>query len=164
MLPSRRSSPRRAERVVAREIAASTAAKYAESFIALREVLGSQIIDEIDVSATRRAFTELTARRGRYAANRALSVLRLALRVAMQRGYRDQSAPDPVAAVTKHRETRRGVQFSSDELARIGVAIAEEEARRPEARDTIAAIRLLALTGARRREITSLAWGEVDLA
>ena len=43
-------------RVEAGEITASTAAKYAESFTALREVLGSHLVDEIDGQAVRRAF------------------------------------------------------------------------------------------------------------
>ena len=55
----------------------------------------------------------------------------------------------------------RGLEFSDEELALLGAALNAEEERRPEASDTVAAIRLLALTGARRREITGLTWGEV---
>jgi integrase len=150
-------------RIEAREITASTAAKYAESFAALREVLGSHLVDEIDGQAVRRAFTEITKNRGRYAANRALSALSLVLRLAADAGYRSSTAPNPTADVTRNREVPRGLEFSDDELARLGVALDAEEDRRPEASDTVASIRLLALTGARRREITGLTWGEVDL-
>jgi integrase len=150
-------------RVEAREITASTAAKYAESFAALREVLGAHLLDEIDGQDVRRAFAEVTKNRGRFAANRALSALALVLRLAVDSGYRSPTAPNPVADVTRNREVPRGLEFSDDELARLGAALDAEEDRRPEASDTIASIRLLALTGARRREITGLTWGEVDL-
>jgi integrase len=150
-------------RVAAGEITASTAAKYAESFAALREVLGADLLDEIDGQAVRRAFAEITKTRGRYAANRALSALALVLRLAADAGYRSPTAPNPTEDVTRNREVPRGLEFSDDELARLGAALEAEEDRRPEASDTIASIRLLALTGARRREITGLTWGEVDL-
>jgi integrase len=150
-------------RVEAREITASTAAKYAESFAALREVLGSHLLDEIDGQDVRRAFAEVTKTRGRFAANRALSALALVLRLAADTGYRSPTAPNPIADVTRNREVPRGLEFSDDELARLGAALDAEEERRPEASDTVAAIRLLALTGARRREVTGLTWGEVDL-
>jgi len=150
-------------RVEAREIAASTAAKYAESFVALRDVLGSHLVDEIDGQAVRRAFSEIGRNRGRYAANRALSALSLVLRLAADGGYRSPTAPSPTADVVRNREVPRGLEFSDEELARLGVALDAEEERRPEASDTVTSIRLLALTGARRREITGLTWGEVDL-
>jgi integrase len=150
-------------RVQAKEITASTAAKYADSFAALRETLGTRFLDEIDSPAVRRAFAEITKERGRYAANRALSALSLVLKSAADAGYRSPTAPDPTADIVRNREVRRGLEFSDDELARLGATLEAEQNRRPEASDTIAAIRLLALTGARRREITGLTWGEVDL-
>jgi integrase len=151
------------QRVDALEIRASTAAKYAENFAALTEVLGDRPLDEIDGRATRRAFAEITKARGRFAANRCLCVLRIVLRLAADAGDRDASARDPTADISLHRESPRGLEFSDVELASLGAALDAEEQRRPAARDTVAAIRLLALTGARRREITSLTWGEVDL-
>ncbi|HSS52509.1 MAG TPA: site-specific integrase [Thermoanaerobaculia bacterium] len=150
-------------RVEAREITASTAVKYAESFAALRGALGADLLDEIDGQTVRRAFAEISKERGRYAANRALSALSLILRLAVDSGYRSPTAPNPTADVVRNREVPRGLEFSDDELARLGAALDAEEERRPEASDTIASIRLLALTGARRREITSLTWGEVDI-
>jgi integrase len=150
-------------RVEAREITASTAAKYAESFGALRDSLGEHLLDEIDGQAVRRAFAEVTKNRGRYAANRALSVLGLVLKLAADAGYRSPTAPNPTLEVTRNREVPRGLEFSDEELARLGAALEAEEGRRPESSDTVSAIRLLALTGARRREITGLTWGEVDL-
>jgi integrase len=151
------------QRVAAREIRASTAAKYAENFAALKEILGDRPLDEIDARAARRAFADITTARGRYTANRCLCVLRLVLRFGVDTGDRTPNAADPTADISLHREPPRGIEFSDDELARLGSALDAEEQKRPEALDTVAAIRLLALTGARRREITSLTWGEVDL-
>ncbi len=71
--------------------------------------------------------------------------------------------PNPTLEIRRNSEVARGLEFSDEELARLGAALDAEEARRPEASDTVTAIRLLALTGARRREITGLTWGEVDL-
>ncbi len=51
-------------RVEAKEITASTAVKYAESFAALREALGAHLVDEIDGQAVRRAFAEITKAAG----------------------------------------------------------------------------------------------------
>ena len=47
-------------RVEAKEITASTAANYAESFTALWDALGAHLVDEIDGQAVRRAFAEIT--------------------------------------------------------------------------------------------------------
>lgn len=152
------------QRVSSGEIRASTAAKYGECLKNLRAVLGDRTLTEIDERTTRRAFADITRQRGPYAANRALSVLRLVLRLARDFGYRDRTVPDPTREIKTHREARRGREFSAGELARLGAALAGEEERRPDSADTVAAIRLLALTGARRREITGLVWGEVDFA
>jgi integrase len=147
-----------------REIRASTVEKYAKNFAALRGILGDQPLDEIDGQAARRAFADITTARGRYAANRCLCVLRLVLRLAVDAGDRTASAADPTAGISLHREPPRGLEFSEDELARLGTALDAEEQRRPEAHDTVAAFRLLTLTGARRREITSLTWGALGFS
>jgi hypothetical protein len=52
----------------------------------LREVLGAHLRDEIDGQDVRRAFAGVTKNRGRFAANRALSALALALRLAADAG------------------------------------------------------------------------------
>jgi integrase len=150
-------------RVAAREIRASTALSYVESFALLKEALGLRLVEEIDDHAVRRAFADISENHGPYAANHALSILRMALKLACEHGHRDRNEPDPTASITRHREAKRGMEFTADELARLGAALDAEERRRSDAHDTVAAIRLLALTGARRREITELTWGEVDL-
>ena len=83
---------------------------------------------------TRRAFATLTQERGPYAANRALTVLRFVLRLAGELGYRNRREPDPTLEIKRHREARRGREFSGAELARIGAALdAEVESARPPA-------------------------------
>ena len=150
-------------RVRTGELKAGTAKSYLGCVDNLEQVLGERTLNEIDDLVTRRAFAELTQERGPYAANRALGVLRAVLRLARDLGYRDRRLADPTLEIKQHREVRRGRELSDDELARIGSALDEIERHRPDRADTVAAIRLLTLTGARRREITDLTWGEVDL-
>jgi integrase len=90
-------------------------------------------------------------------------LVRTLIEFAVRKRYRDASAPNPAATVKKNRERRRGRELTPRELERVGVELAREEAARPEAADTVTAIRLLILTGARRREVTGLEWSEVDL-
>lgn len=150
-------------RVRTGELRATTAKGYQVCLENLEQVLGEWTLNEIDDLVTRRAFAELTQERGPYSANRALGVLRAMLRLARDLGYRDRRLADPTLEIKRHREVRRGRELSDDELARIGAALDEIEHHRPERAETVAAVRLLALTGARRREITDLTWGEVDL-
>jgi hypothetical protein len=102
-------------RVAAHELRASTAVKYTEHFAALKEALGHRLLEEIDEYAARRAFAEISERRGPYTANRALGVLRMVLRLACERGYRARSEPDPTAHIALHREAKRGLEFTGFE-------------------------------------------------
>ena len=67
---------------------------------------------------------------------------------------------NPVLGVKKFREGRKERYLSADEMARLGDALkAAEESELPGA---LTAIRLLALTGARRGEILNAEWSQVD--
>ncbi len=95
---------------------------------------------------------------------------------------------NPAAGIEKYREQGKDRYLTTEEFARLGVAIREAETvgiewlppdparpaskharQRPETRRTIisrhaaAALRLLIFTGARLREILHLKWSEVDL-
>jgi integrase len=70
---------------------------------------------------------------------------------------------NPCRGVKKYRDRNRERYLSTTELARLGEAIAAAEAANSESLFAIAAIRLLLLTGARRNEILTLRWREVDL-
>ena len=63
-------------------------------------------LDEIDGQVARFAFSEISKRRGRYAANRTLSTLNTILKLAVDAGYRSSSAPNPIADVKRNREVR----------------------------------------------------------
>ena len=66
---------------------------------------------------------------------------------------------NPVRYIERNLENKRARFLSPDELARLGEALTEYE---PCHFFAVAALRLLILTGARRGEILSLRWDEVD--
>jgi integrase len=86
-------------------------------------------------------------------ANRVLSLLSTILNVARRRGVVPENHANPCRDVRKFKERKRDRYLSPTELVAIGDALAAEEARRPHA---VAAVRVLALTGARPIEMLSL--------
>ena len=119
-----------------------------------------------------------------YAANRAVAVWGKAFTWAASRGLVPEGA-NPTKGLQKYREQGRERFLTSDELARLGAALAEGESiglpyqideTKPKAKHApkrdnrlvkldpfaIAAIRLLILTGARLREILDARWSQVD--
>jgi integrase len=96
-----------------------------------------------------------------YVANRCMALLRHMLKMARRWGVLEAGLADPTAGVTLYREAAIERFLSAEEAARLGTALQAEESRSPIA---VAAIRLLALTGARASEIRCLRWSEVDLA
>ncbi len=95
------------------------------------------------------------------AANRTLELLSHMLNVAEKWGLRPDGS-NPCRHVEKYKLMKRERYLSSDELARLGHALAEAERTRTERPDAFAAIRLLILTGCRRSEILTLRWEHVD--
>jgi integrase len=129
----------------------------------VEQALGHLPVDAVEPQDVERAFSRWTEENGPGAANQAVRLVRTLIEFAVSRRYRDASAPNPAVTIKKNRERRRGRELTPRELEQVGVELAREEAERPDAADTVAAIRLLILTGARRREITGLTWSEVDL-
>ena len=74
-------------------------------------------------------------------------------------------APDtnPTHKLKKYKETARRRFLSDDETARLGAALAEAEHTKTERPASIAAVRLLLLTGCRLGEILTLQWDWVDI-
>lgn len=95
---------------------------------------------------------------GEGAATRTLRTFSVVLNYAVQRGYIDAN---PSVAVRKTPDAKCERFLSPDELARLGEALRERDAGTDA--KSVAVIRLLALTGCRRREIEGLRWSEVDL-
>ncbi len=146
-----------------RGVRASTLAKYREAFRLLREELGGSLIDELKASKVEAAFRRWRAERGEQAAAKALLILRMLLKLAVRLKLRDRHADDPTEALKMPKPAVRGYKFKPEQYRAIGEALDHEVSIRPVYADAAQAIRLLALTGCRRREITELTWAEVDL-
>lgn len=94
-------------------------------------------------------------------ANLTRGVLSKALQLAEVWGWRPEGT-NPCRYVKKYKIGARERFLSAAELGRLGDALADAEAEKPEWERAVAAIRLLALTGCRRGEILGLRWDEVD--
>src|SRR4051812_28246844 len=90
-----------------------------------------------------------------YQANRTVALLSRLFNLAIRWGWR---ADNPAKGIERNQETKRHRYLSSDELARLTVALAEHP-------DQQAAniLRLLLLTGARRGEVQAAKWADFDL-
>jgi len=118
-----------------------------------------------DVTVGKTAADERTGFRGRAivkggpgTAARATAILGAMLSFAAERGL---IPANPAKGVKLHPAKRRERFLSADEMARLGEALADEELK-SEAAPSVAAIRLLILTGCRKGEITTLQWRYVD--
>ena len=91
------------------------------------------------------------------AANRAFEILRSMMFRAEEWGFREPGT-NPCVGIRKNPRRNIARFLDSDELARLGKALDVHEARWPE---SVAAIRLLALTGCRRSEVLNLRWRDI---
>ena len=96
-----------------------------------------------------------------YQANRVLAVLSKMFSWAEPKGYRESSS-NPCRHVEKNPEKGRERFLSEDELVRLADVLNKAEHDGTENPYTIAAIRMLVFTGARRGEILTLEWSHVD--
>jgi integrase len=94
-------------------------------------------------------------------ANRTLAVLSKAFNLCEIWGWRPDGS-NPVRHVPRFRENKRERFLSEAELLRLAEAINEVERLQLEEPASIAAIRLILLTGCRSGEIKGLRWSEVD--
>lgn len=96
-----------------------------------------------------------------YQANRVLGLLSKLFAWCELVGLRSDRT-NPTLHIQKYKEIKRECLLSDDDLARLGQAILEVEQVEGVSPYTIAALRLLILTGARLREILNLKWSEVN--
>ena len=96
-------------------------------------------------------------------ANRVLALLSSAYTKAAEWGEVAEGM-NPTRGVERYAEKPRKRYLSAGELEAVGRALAELEAEGQVSPYALAAIRMIALTGARRDEVLTLRWADVDLA
>jgi integrase len=127
----------------------------------VRPELGARKAAEItytDIDRLHRKLTKTSARKktgAPYAANRLLALLSKMFSLSIRWGMRSDN---PARGVERNNEERRYRYLSGDELRRLTDALATHSSQ-----SAANAIRLLLLTGARRREVLSATWDQFDL-
>lgn len=135
--------------------------------------LGSKEIEAVeleDIEAVHRALWETPA-----SANRALTVISAVIGYAERRRFRPIGS-NPCQLVERLKESPQAPRFSVEELHDLGTALRDAEAADEISPGAVLAVKLLALTGARRSEIIShalvgrrpeggggLRWRDIDL-
>ncbi|MER9142037.1 site-specific integrase [Mesorhizobium sp. M0871] len=121
----------------------------------MRDVAAGKTAADIKTKARGRAIVE----GGKGTAARTVGLLGGIFSFAVSRQLR---ADNPVRGVKRYPDQKGEKFLSAAELARVGSALAEAEAAGANPAG-VAVIRLLAFTGARKSEIATLKWSEVDL-
>ena len=119
----------------------------------LMPVLGQRKVAEItynDIDGIHRKITK----RAPYRANRVVALLSKMFGLAIKRRWREDN---PAKGIERNQESKRKRYLSNDELARLTEALAAYSDQH-----IADAIRLLLLTGARRGEVLSLTWDQID--
>ncbi len=115
-------------------------------------------------AVTRADFSALhhSLKRKPYAANRTLALASKMFSLAERWGMRPEGS-NPAKNIDRFREEKRQRFLSREEVARLWVVLASEEASAKVSASAIAAIKLLVLTGRRLNEVLGLEWDWVDL-
>jgi len=121
--------------------------------------LGMQRVDTLtraDVARLHHGMREVPG-----AANRVLALVSKMCALAEQWGLREPGT-NPVRGIERFREKRRERHLRPAELSRLGDVLRQVERERTEHPSSVALIRLLLLTGARRGEVLGLRWESID--
>ena len=138
----------------------STTAEYHRlARLYILPVLQHRLVRDIGRSDVVRLHSSLAAKP--YQANRVAALLSKFFNWCERQGYRPDGS-NPCRHVEKFGETKRERFLSSEELTRLGAALRAAAAERTASPWIVAAIRLLALTGARLSEILTLKWEFVN--
>lgn len=115
-------------------------------------------------AVTRADFSALhqSLKRKPYAANRTLALASKMFSLAERWGMRPEGS-NPAKNIDRFREEKRQRFLSREEVARLWMVLASEEASAKVSASAIAAIKLLVLTGRRLNEVLGLQWDWVDL-
>lgn len=146
---------------VARKCRPSTQYEYkrsVEKFI--NPALGSLSIGDVTTADVARFHYKL--RDIPYQANRTIEVLSKMMGLAEKWHHRPPNT-NPCKGLEKYPEEKRERFLTKQELDHLHEVLNDAEAKSTENRYFIAAIRLLLMTGARLREITTLKWSYIDL-
>ena len=135
---------------------ASTVLDY-QSMIALhiKPALGRLKVAEVTFTDIDRLHRKLTAAGYPYRANRVVAVLSKMFSLAVKWKMRDDN---PVKGVERNKEFNRRRYLDGDELVRLTKALAKYPNQQ-----TANIFRLALLTGARRGEVLSMRWADIDL-
>lgn len=127
--------------------------------VTLLPMLGQRNIRDITYADISKLHASLS--KTPYKANRCIALLSKMFSLAEQWGVRDRHS-NPCRDITKYKERRRERFLSPDEIKRLAETL-DRSCDRGVNPQSIAIIRLLLLTGARKSEIIGLEWSEVDL-
>jgi integrase len=123
----------------------------------IRPHFGAHVkVQDVTFSDVDRLHRKITAAGHLHRANRVVTVLSKAFALAQRWAMCDSN---PCRGVERNYESKRKRYLSTDELARLVKALAKHEDK--QAADIV---RLALLTGARRGEILSARWADIDLA
>lgn len=124
------------------------------------ETLGDRLLETINRADIMRLHARMASKPP--LANYAVSVLSKLMSWAEEQGIRPLQS-NPCFRIKKFRENSRQRFLTQDEYARLGIVLQRVALIDQENFYIVAAIQLLALTGARLNEILSLRWQHVDL-
>ena len=137
----------------------STAESYSRLLrLYIRPHLGRMRINTVTQADTERLCRAVTKAAGPYQANRVQAVGSKLFTSALRWQLRTEVHGNPFKRVERHKEHARRRYASDEELRRLVAALAKHPDRQG-----ADAIKLLLLTGARRGEVLSMRWGDLDL-
>ena len=124
----------------------------------IRPVLGNLKVREIEIDHIERLHRKITNAGHLVRANAVVRVCSMMFTLAVRWKMRDTNT-NPCKGVKKNTEVGRDRYLKKDELPRLLVALAAYPKK-----ETADIFRLLLFTGARRGEVMSMRWGDIDLA